>query len=231
MCKILLVEDDKDLTVVVGDWLNSQNHQVEIVHDGFDAYDCLLNNKYDLVILDWHLPGLPGVDVCRQYRAEGGGAPVLLLTGKGLVDDKMHGLEAGADDYLTKPFSLRELSARLRALYRRAGNSYQATLKVGRLEMDPTMHMLWKDAVPKHLLPKDFAVLEFLMRHPNEVISSQDILRRVWSVDTEVSSDAVRTSIKRLRKKLDDGAEENFSVIQTVSRVGYRLTTGMTVSH
>ena len=229
MCKILLVEDDKDLTVVIGDWLTSQNNQVEIVHHGFDGYERLINEPFDLAILDWHLPGLQGVDICRQYRAGGGSTPILLLTGKGLVDDKMRGLDSGADDYLTKPFSLRELSARLRALSRRAGNDYRATLKVGQLEMDPTMHMIWKDAQPKHLLPKDFAVLEFLMRHPNEVISSQDILRRVWSVDTEVSSDAVRTSIKRLRKKLDDGAEEDFSVIQTVSRVGYRLTSGMTV--
>lgn len=227
MSKVLLVEDDKDLTVVVSEWLIGQGISLEICHDGSRGYELLAGGGYDIAVLDWDVPGMQGVDICRQYRADGGSVPILLLTGKGLIEDKMVGLEAGADDYLTKPFSLRELSARLRALSRRASSSYQPTLKVGKLEMDPSLHILWKDQSAQHLLPRDFAVLEFLMRHPNEVISSQDILRRVWSLDTEVSPDAVRTSIKRLRKKLDDGAEEDYSIIQTVSRVGYRLCAGM----
>ncbi|MBS1992080.1 MAG: response regulator transcription factor [Cyanobacteria bacterium SZAS LIN-2] len=227
MSKVLLVEDDRDLTVVVSEWLIGQGVTLEICHDGICGYELLAGGGYDIAVLDWDVPGMQGVDICRQYRADGGSVPILLLTGKGLIEDKMVGLEAGADDYLTKPFSLRELSARLRALSRRASSSYQPTLKVGKLEMDPTLHILWKDQSAQHLLPRDFAVLEFLMRHPNEVISSQDILRRVWSLDTEVSPDAVRTSIKRLRKKLDDGAEEDYSIIQTVSRVGYRLSAGM----
>jgi DNA-binding response OmpR family regulator len=136
----------------------------------------------------------------------------------------MQGLDAGADDYMTKPFSMRELSARLRALTRRTNRDFNFTLKVGTLEMDTSLHMLWKDSLPQELLPKDFAVLEFLMRHPEQVFSAAEILHRVWSVDSEITSEAVKTSIKRLRKKLDDTDDESLSIIETVPRVGYRLT-------
>jgi two-component system, OmpR family, response regulator len=223
MCNIMLVEDDKDLTLVMREWLECQNNDLDVFHDGSEAYNQMMQSTYDVIILDWGVPGLSGVDICRQYRSAKGTAPILMLTGRGQIVDKMEGLDAGADDYMTKPFSMRELSARLRALTRRSTRAFNVTLKVGRLEMDPGIHMLWKDSVPKELLPKDFAVLEFLMRHPDEIFNAQDILQRVWGVDSVATSDAVRTSIKRLRKKLDDLADESLSIIETVSRVGYRL--------
>jgi len=223
MCNILLIEDDRDLTLVMREWLECQNNALEVFHDGYEAYAELMRSAYDVIILDWGVPGLSGLDICRQFRSAKGTTPILMLTGRSQIGDKMQGLDAGADDYMTKPFSMRELSARVRALTRRSSRGFKVTLKVGKLEMDPSTHMLWQDSVPKELLPKDFAVLEFLMRRADEVLSSQEILQRVWNIDSAVTTDAVRTSIKRLRKKLDNTDQESLSIIETVSRVGYRL--------
>ena len=146
-----------------------------------------------------------------------------MLTGKGKVEDKEEGLDAGADDYLTKPFNMRELTARIRALLRRSPTPAGQSLKVGELELDPQKRLLRKSGVAVHVVPKDFAVLEFLMRYPGEVFSAEALLQRVWSFDSEASTDAVRTSIKRLRKALDDGSDEKNSCIENVRTLGYRL--------
>lgn len=223
MTKILLVEDDKDLTVVIDEWLQAQNFTLDIAHDGREGYEYLRSGHYDVVILDWDLPGLSGVDICRKYRAANGTTPILMLTGKGQIVDKEKGLDSGADDYLTKPFSMRELSARLRALARRPAAIVSDVLRVGDLELDPVRHILLKAGKDVHLLPKDFALLEFLMRHPGDVFSSESLLQRVWNLDTEATTEAVRTSVKRIRQVIDAGADENTSMIENVRRVGYRL--------
>jgi two-component system OmpR family response regulator len=176
-----------------------------------------------VVILDWDLPRMTGVEICSKYRANKGVTPILMLTGKSQIADKEQGLDAGADDYLPKPFHMRELSARIRALGRRPTTVASNVLTVGSLELDPTKHRLCKNGQDIHLLPKDFALLEFLMRHPDEIFSSEAILQRVWNLDTEATSDAVRTSVKRLRKKLDDSDDEDNSIIENVRRIGYRL--------
>lgn len=146
-----------------------------------------------------------------------------MLTGKGQIEDKETGLDAGADDYLTKPFSLKELMARIRAQLRRQTGKFANTIKVGDLEMDATEHRITMGGEPIRLQPKDFAVLELFMRHPGEVFSSDSILQRVWNLDGDVGSDAVRTSIKRLRKALDKSENESDSLIENIPRVGYRL--------
>lgn len=221
--KILLVEDDKDLALLVSEWLRSENYSLDIAHDGKEGYEFLRQGHYDVVILDWDLPRMTGVEICQKYRSAKGVAPILMLTGKSQIAEKEEGLDAGADDYLAKPFHMRELSARLRALSRRPTTVVSNTMIVGNLELDVVKHRLSKNGEDVHLLPKDFALLEFLMRHPDEIFSSEAILQRVWNLDTETTSDAVRTSVKRLRKKLDDGDDEDNSIIENVRRIGYRL--------
>jgi two-component system, OmpR family, response regulator len=223
VAKILLVEDDKDLALLVREWLEAENYSLDIAHDGMEGYEFLRQGHYDVVVLDWDLPRMTGLEICQKYRATKGVAPILMLTGRGQIADKEMGLDAGADDYLAKPFHMRELSARLRALGRRPTTVVSSVLTVGNLELDTVKHRLCKGGVDVHLLPKDFALLEFLMRHPDEIFSSEAILQRVWNLDTEATSDAVRTSVKRLRKKLDESDDEDSSVIENVRRIGYRL--------
>jgi DNA-binding response OmpR family regulator len=221
--KILLVEDDKDLSLTVSKWLEQQGYSIDTAFDGTEGYEYLKRGRYEVVILDWQLPGMTGVELARKFRAEGGATAILMLTGKGRVEEKEEGLDAGADDYLTKPFNMRELTARIRALLRRSPTPVGESLKVGQIELDPQKRLLRKSGVAIHVVPKDFAVLEFLMRYPGEVFSAEALLQRVWSFDSEASTDAVRTSIKRLRKALDDGADEKNSCIENVRTLGYRL--------
>ncbi len=221
MTKILLVEDEKELADVVMDCLKAQNYMVDHVANGTEALDRLKFFDYDLIVLDWQLPGLSGIQVCSNFRSRGGTTPVLMLTGKRTVDDKEEGLDAGADDYLTKPFQPRELNARLRALLRRPAGVVSKTLKARDLELDPTTHKVTKGGIEVALLPKEFALLEFLMRHPNQVFSGDALIDRVWSTESDATATAVRINVNRLRKKIDTESEP--SLIGTVHGIGYRF--------
>jgi two-component system OmpR family response regulator len=221
MAKILLVEDDEDLATMVVEWLSFEHYAVELVTDGRDGLDRLRLCQYDAVVLDWELPVMNGPDICRTYRSEGGSTPIIMLTGKGTVSEKEHGLDSGADDYLTKPFNMKELSARLRALLRRVSNTATNILSVGQLTIDPTKYKVTRAGVEVQLLPREFALLEFLMRHPDEVFSGDALLQRVWHSESEATSEAIRTCIKRLRQKIDN--DDDDSIIQTIPRVGYKL--------
>lgn len=221
MAKLLLVEDDTDLSGRVNEWLCFEQHAVECVFDGIEAAQRLKFYQYELVILDWDLPKKTGIEVCKEYRSGGGLTPILMLTGKGSINDKEMGLDAGADDYLTKPFHLKELSARIRALLRRPATFTGTTLKIDLLELDPSSHKLTVDGKEVNLLPKEYAILEFLMRHPNEVFSPEALLNRVWNSESDASTDTVYTYIKTLRKKVSPSAPS--SIIKTVHGVGYKL--------
>lgn len=210
------------LSRMVRDWLTFEHHLVETADNGRDGLDKLSFYQYDLVILDWELPEMTGIEICREFRSRGGTTPVLMLTGKGTINDKESGYDAGADDYLTKPFHMKELSLRLRALLRRGGASLQSdTLKFRELELEPGSHRVTRHGKDLQLLPKEFALLEFFMRHPNQVFSAEALLSRVWASETDTTVDAVSTCIKRLRKKVD--LEGQTSVIKTVHGVGYKL--------
>jgi OmpR-family two-component system manganese-sensing response regulator len=221
MAKILVVEDDADLADRVRAWLEAERHMAEVAPDGNVAMEHLGAFTYDVIILDWELPGLTGPEVCRKFRAQGGATPIIMLTGKDKVSDKEVGLDAGADDYLTKPFHVKELSARIRALMRRPSAVMGATLKIADLELDPTAHKLTKDGKDVDLLPKEFALLEFFMRHPNQLFSPEALLDRVWHSDSESTIETVYTYIKRLRAKID--TDKKNSLIKTVYGLGYRL--------
>lgn len=223
MAKILFVEDDAQMAETVSNWLRSEHYEVIHCENGNDALARLKAQVFDLGILDWELPGISGIEICRTYRGSRGEMPILMLTGKDTTADKIAGLDVGADDYLTKPFSLKELSARVRALLRRPAPMLSNILELGKLRLDTQKHRLTKDSTEVQLMPRDFALLEFFMRNPDIVFSSEALLSRVWSDDSDAGSDALRTSIKRLRKKLDDADNEDESIIENIPRVGYRF--------
>jgi DNA-binding response OmpR family regulator len=206
----------------VVDHLASERYTVEHAPDGLTAQEMLTITSFDLIILDWSLPGKTGIEICGEFRAKGGKTPIIMLTGKRQIEEKEEGLDTGADDYLTKPFSLRELSARVRALMRRPEQVVSSVITVGDLSMDMTEHSLLKDGEHIHLQKQDFALLEFLMRHPNQVFTSEALINRVWGVESEATAESVRSAIKRLRQKLDN-AEDGNSIIENIPRVGYRL--------
>ncbi|MBS1993723.1 MAG: response regulator transcription factor [Cyanobacteria bacterium SZAS LIN-2] len=223
VAKILLVEDDEDLASMIMEWLSNERHLIEVAYDGNHGMDLLKLAQYDVIVLDWDLPGMQGIDILRQFRAGGGNTPVIMLTGKGSIAEKEAGLDSGADDYVAKPFSIKELAARIRALLRRPAPTTSNLLQVRDIGLDAGKYRVTKSGVEVHLLPRDFALLEFFMRHPDEVFSADTLLARVWQSDSEASLEALRTAIKRIRKKLDTSDNETESVIENIPRVGYRL--------
>lgn len=221
MAKILIVEDDVQLAEIIGRWLTNEHNTVELVADGEDALSHLKLYAYELIILDWQLPGMEGIEILNRYRAAGGKTPILMLTGKRTIEDKMQGLDSGADDYLTKPFHGKELTARVRALLRRPVDLLDSVLKVGDIELDPQACKVRRAGAELQLLPKEFALMQFFMRHPGQYFSAARLMSEVWPSDSESGTDALTTCIKRLRKKLDpEGAE---SVIHNVHGMGYGL--------
>lgn len=221
MSKILLVEDDQGLAKLVRNWLSLEHHTVEYVEDGEEALHRLKINEYDLIILDWSLPKMTGLDVLQEFRGFGGNTPVIMLTGKDSISDKELGFDTGADDYLTKPFHGKELTARIKALLRRPATLVSDVLKVGDIVLERADFRVTRNGQEVRLLPKEFALLEFFMRYPNKVFSAEALLERVWVSESEATVDAVTSCIKRLRKKLEvDGAK---SPISTVHGVGYKL--------
>lgn len=223
MAKILIVEDDEDLLESLSDVVKSENHVVESITEGDEGLQRLLVYDYDLAILDWGLPGLNGIEICKRYRAAGGSTLILMLTGKSSVSERGEGLDAGADDYLNKPFNVRELMARVRALLRRTGSvpSTNLVLQCRNVALNPASHMVTKDGEEVTLSRKEYALLEQFMRAPNRVFSVDHLLRDIWRDTPGTTAATVRTHIKTLRKKIDtDGAE---TIIDNVHGVGYRL--------
>lgn len=221
MAKILIVEDNSELMDNVRDWLTQEQYVVDCCTDGVEALAYLGTYEYDAIVLDWTLPKMSGIEVCKQYRSQGGSTPIIMLTGRRTLDDKEIGLDAGADDYLTKPFEVRELSARIRALLRRAPKVAGDVLKAGHLALDKETHKVTKNGQEVHLMPKEFAILELMMTYPSKIFSAESLIERVWSSSSDASPEIVRKYINRLRAQVDtEGAP---SVIRTVHGVGYAL--------
>lgn len=219
MAKILIVEDNEDLANTVRTFLMFEHHTVEHLVDGQEASDHLRTFQYELVILDWSLPNLSGLDILKRFRSLGGTTPVLMLTGHDTVSEKEAGLDSGADDYLTKPFHMKELGARVRALLRRPAAVNSNVLEAGNITIDTAKYRVTVNGEPMTLVPREFQLLEFFMRHPNQVFSPEALLNRVWPSESEATTEALRTALKRLRKKVDpDG-----NLLRTVHGVGYIL--------
>ena len=224
MAKVLLVEDDSDIAFTIQTCLEMDLHVVETVDNGIEGAERLRFYKYDLAILDWNVPGITGIEICKRYRSSGGRIPIMILTGRSETVEKIAGLDSGADDYLTKPFDSRELMARVRALMRRPESAVNNLLRVGHLELDMVTHQVTCHGKEVELLPKEFALLQFLMRHPNQVFSQETLLDRVWSSEADATSDALRSTVKRLRKKIEVPGEP--SLLSTLRGVGYSLSSG-----
>lgn len=222
MAKILLAEDDQDLSEVITFALNKAGHIVQPVYNGRECLIYLTTCKFDLVVLDWMMPHVSGVEVLKTYRERGGRTPVLMLTAKTKVEDRELGLDIGADDYLTKPFDQRELAARVRALLRRPDTVVGNVLRAGRITMNTVTGEVFLGEKLLHLRPKEFTLLEFFLRHPNQAFSGNVLMQRVWLDDGAQTPSNLKTHVKMLRKKLDDG--KSASPIKTVRGKGYILT-------
>lgn len=222
MAKILLVEDDLGVAQLIQFTLESERFVVDHCGNASEALLNLRTNEYDLLVLDWALPDSTGVDLCKQYRSMGGSRPVLMLTARGASQDKVAGLSAGADDYVVKPFDPDELIARAKALLRRPPVISDSVLRVASIELDTDNFTVRKDGVPVTLLPKEFAILQLLMEHPDRYFTAEAILAKVWRSDLPVSTDSVRTQMKTLRKKLDS-SDEDSSTIENVRGLGYKV--------
>jgi len=223
MAKILLVEDDLGVAQLVQFTLESERYVIDHCTKCSEALRALRTTEFDLLILDWALPDGTGIDLCKQYRATGGSKPILMLTARESSRDKVTGLTAGADDYVVKPFDPDELVARAKALLRRPPIIADPILRVASLELDTINFTVRKAGVAVQLLPKEFAILQLLMEHPDKYFTADAILARVWRSDLPVSSDSVRTHVKTLRKKLKE--REEGSIIENSRGLGYRIRT------
>lgn len=221
MSKILLTDDDVELTAVLGEWLEGEGYIVESVHTGEEALSRLSHYEYDAVVMDVGLPDMEGFKVVSTYRGRGGTLPVIMLTGRGQITDKTQGFDAGADDYLTKPFHPVELGARLRALLRRPKQLVSENLSVSGLSIDANSRKVLRGGQEIKLLPQEFNLLLFFMRNPNRVFSSEDILDKVWSNEKDTAPDTVRVHVNKLRKKIDVDGQP--SILRTIHGSGYIL--------
>jgi two-component system, OmpR family, response regulator len=219
--RILVVEDHPEMAGLLEQRLREDGFAVDVVGSGEDAVWMAVENDYDAVVLDVMLPGIDGVEACRRIRGAERWAPVLLLTARDAVRDRVLGLDAGADDYLTKPFSLAELLARLRALIRRGRSDRPVVLKVGDLTLDPSSRGVTRRGEKIQLTPKEFGVLEYLMRHPGEAVSRTQLLEHVWDFAFDGDSNVVDVFVRLVRRKVDEPFGERS--IETVRGVGYRL--------
>lgn len=219
--RILVVEDEARLARLVRRGLTEEGHAVDLAGSGEDALDSISLANYDAIVLDVMLPGIDGFEVCRQLRRQRVHTPVLLLTARDAVDDRVAGLDAGADDYLVKPFALAELSARLRALARRPAEARDTILRIGSLRLDPAMRLVWIGEERIELANKEFRILEYLMQNPNRVLTRTMITDRVWDYDFLNATNVIDVHIRSLRRKLRDAPGGR--LIETVRGVGYRI--------
>lgn len=219
--RLLVVEDELSIANFVRQGLNEAGYAVDVVSNGREGLDYALAAEYDVLILDIMLPKLDGIQLLRQLRHQGCKTPTLMLTARDTVDNRVEGLDAGADDYLVKPFAFPELLARVRALLRRPPLQASTVLQIGSLLMDTAKHIVERNGRLIDLSPREYAVLEYLMRHPNQVLTRTQIGEHVWNFDFYNQSNVVDVYIGYLRRKVDKPGEP--SLIHTVRGVGYCL--------
>jgi two-component system OmpR family response regulator len=218
---VLVVEDEVKMAALVRRGLREQGLTVDVARTGEEAIGMARSSTYDAIVLDVMLPGIDGFETCRSLRSDGVWSPVLMLTARGAVEDRVAGLDGGADDYLTKPFSFGELLARLRALARRGQGERQTVVEVGDLRLDPATRQVWRGKEEIGLSTKEFTLLEVFMRRPGHVLTRLQLLEHAWEYDYEHRSNIIEVYIRYLRQKID----QPFGVrsLETVRGAGYRL--------
>ncbi|GAB3781664.1 response regulator transcription factor [Nocardioides ungokensis] len=219
--RVLVIEDEVRMATLVKRALEEEGHAVDLCGDGPEGLWMATENPYAAIVLDVMLPGFDGFELCRRLREADVWVPVLMLTARDQVGDRVRGLDAGADDYLVKPFSLMELAARLRALTRREDHRRPVVLEVGDLKLDPATKRAWRGSTELELSPKEFALLDLFLRHPGVVLSRSQILEDVWDFAYDGTSNVVDQYVNYLRRKVD--APFGRSDLQTVRGMGYRL--------
>jgi heavy metal response regulator len=220
--RVLLVEDEKRIADFIRKGLSEYGYAVDVAGDGEEALDWVDVAQFDIVVLDVMLPVRDGIDVCRELRGRGVQTPVLMLTARDAIEDRVRGLDSGADDYLVKPFAFAELLARLRALARRERSVSGARLQVGGLILDTTTREVFREGRPIDLTSKEYALLEHLMRHPNHVLTRTMIAEHVWNYDFDNATNVIDVHIRNLRRKIDDPFPDR--LIHTVRGAGYRIS-------
>ncbi len=216
--KILVIEDEHLIAQSLKKGLQQENYAVDVAFTGTDGYDLASTQDYDLILLDLMLPGIDGITICQKLRSSGNHTPILMLTAKSQTEDKISGLDCGADDYLIKPFSFEELLARIRALIRRPQNIAKSIITVGNLSLDNTNFKVLLNKKEIKLSSREFVLLEFLMRNVGVILSKEKIISRLWDYDSEVLPNTVEVYIRNLRQKIGN------NYIETLRGFGYRLT-------
>lgn len=217
--RVLVVEDNPRIAGFLRKGLGEEGYTVTVAGDGDEAYDRGRKEEFDAAIVDVMLPGRSGIELVRSLREDGATLPVILLTARDRTEEKVEGLDAGADDYLTKPFDFNELVARLRALLRRSGGSAAPTIRAGEVEMDPVTREVTREGEPVQLTPKEFALLEYLLRNQGRPLSRSTIMEHVWGIRFDPGTNVVDVFINSLRKKVDPGR----TLIHTVRGIGYMV--------
>jgi DNA-binding response OmpR family regulator len=221
--RILVVEDELLIAKSLKKGLEQEAYAVDMVHDGEDGYDLAMVEEYDVIILDRMLPGMSGEEVCQQLREQGVKSPILMLTARGQIHERVEGLDVGADDYMVKPFAFEELLARIRALIRRPVTQVENVLEVGNLSLDTGTFAVKRGDVVIKLSRKEFSLLEYLMRHVGQIVTKDQIIQHVWNYDADVLPNTVEVYIGYLRNKVDKPFPDQPKLIQTVRGFGYRI--------
>ncbi|PSF32932.1 DNA-binding response regulator [Aphanothece hegewaldii CCALA 016] len=220
--KILIIEDDLRIAKPLAEDLKHQNHAVDLAVDGFEGLNYAQSSQYDLILLDLMLPKLDGISLCKKLRSENCQSFILMLTAKDTTTDKVIGLDAGADDYLIKPFELEELAARIRALSRRSSETRQPILSYGELQLDPSNCQATYNNNKLLLTPTEYMILECFLKNPNQILTRSLLIDKLWEIDKFSGEETIKTHLTNLRKKLKlAGCLDN--LIETVYGIGYRL--------
>ena len=219
--RILIVEDEIKLAHAMKRALQLQKYAVDVVNNGKDGLDFAIGEDFNLIILDIMLPGIDGIEICKRIRAEGIHTPVLMLTARGQISDKVTGLDVGADDYMVKPFSFEELFARIRALVRRPTQTNDPVLHIKNLTLDPKTFTVKRDTTHIELSAKEFSLLEYLLRNKNTVLTKEQIIAHVWNYDSDVLPSTIEVHVKHLRDKIDVSGDN--SLIYTIRGRGYTI--------
>jgi DNA-binding response OmpR family regulator len=221
--RILIVEDEHRIANSIKKGLEQEKYAVDVAYTGNDGFDLASTEDYDLIILDLLLPEMDGMTICKELRKNKIHTPILMLTAKSQIQDKVHGLDCGADDYVTKPFSFEELLARIRALIRRPKTTLNITLSVEDLYLDPKQYLVKRNGNSIQLTNKEFSLLEYFMRNPNKILTKDQIISHVWDYDADILPNTVEVYIRNLRNKIDLPFKNKKSLIHTIRGFGYKI--------
>jgi DNA-binding response OmpR family regulator len=222
--RILVIEDEHKIANSIKKGLEQESYAVDVAYDGNDGYDLAATEDYDLIILDLLLPGMDGLEICRNLRQEGNHTRILILTAKGQIRDRVLGLNSGADDYLVKPFAFAELLARVRALTRRPDKTNGTSLSLADLSLNTLSFEVKRGKKPIQLSTKEYALLEYLLRHKDTVVTKDQIINHVWDYDADVLPNSVEVYILHLRNKIDKTFKNKPKLIHTVRGFGYKIS-------